>query len=115
MQLGLLQHGYHTFSQSSVGTLSYSILVGLIAHSVLPGNSSIQEELVQLIGHVLATLVIPETLDAHIELVLCLSLETLEGIRDITLQTQWHHSKEAAVVINEGDPVPEAFFGGDLK
>ena len=108
-QVGLLQQGCGALSQSPVGPLSNPILVGLIPHSVLSGNASSSQEGAEGCGHVLSTLVISEPLDGAVQLVLCICLESLEGLKGITLLVQGDDCEELAEVINEGDPVLEAF------
>ena len=110
-QVCLIEHGGDALLECPVCSLCHTILVRLSPDSVLPGNPFSPAEVFPFLGHVLTTLVISECLDSAVQLVLSICLELLECSKCSTLGPQWQDSPEAAVIINEGDPVLVAFPG----
>lgn len=103
--MGLSEHSSDSLSNGPVCSLCNPILMRLIAHCVLTSYSSTSKELRELIGHILPTLVISQCQYLRIHQVLHKSLEPLECYKGLTLVLQLKDHAEAAVIINEGDPV----------
>lgn len=62
---------------------------------------------VELVGHVLSAFVVVQALNLLVKLILCPSLERLEGRKCIGLLEQ-HDNAEASVIINEQHPIAVA-------
>ena len=74
-------------------------------------NARVVTEWVELSGHVLATLVVMQSLDLSTKLRLSKSLEQLEGSERVALPLEHDRDSIARMVVNEDTPVTEAFWG----
>ena len=77
-QAGLIEHGGYPLTDSPISTLSNTILVGLSPDSVLAMYACFGAELLHFMRHVFPSLIISESLDASVQLVLSIGLELLE-------------------------------------
>ena len=109
-QVGLLQESSGALSQSPVGPLSNTILVGLIPHSVLSGNASSSQEGAEGCRHVLSTLIVVQGLDFEPQRVLSPCLELLERLKRVRLALEPQSDLETRVVINKEHPVAVALW-----
>jgi len=78
---------------------------------VLARNTAQRSEISHSIAHVLTTLVIPESLELSLALVLCKGLEAFKGLEDVRLGSNGGHKAISRVVIDECDPVAIAREG----
>ena len=91
--------------QSSVCTLSNTILMRFRANSVLSSNAIDSAERLPLSRHVLPSLIIAQSLDFRIQLVLSKSFELFKRCKRSSFVPQWQNYPKTRVVINEGDPI----------
>jgi hypothetical protein len=114
-ETSLIEHGDDGLLNGPVGTLCNSILLRPVPGGVLPVDPILGTEVKKLVGHVLPTLVSPESLDGRSSQIFSPCLEVLEGREGPRLLLQRIDCPEPPRVINEGDPVPEARGGLDLE
>ena len=91
--------------QSSVCTLSNTVLMRFRANSVLSSNAIDSAERLPLSRHVLPSLIIAQSLDFCIQLVLSISFELLERSKRTRLVLERQHYPETRKIVNEGNPV----------
>ena len=84
-----------------------------ISSCVESENARVVTECVELGGHVLATLVVMQSLDLSTQLRLSKSLEQLEGGECVTLPLEHDRDPIVCMVVNEDTPVTKAFWGRD--
>lgn len=101
------KHGSGMISNSPVGSLCNSILLGAVPGAVASDNATLISELDESSRHVFPSLVILEGFDFRIQLVLSISFERLESLKSVTLLPEEHKSLELGAVINESNPVAE--------
>ena len=94
-----------------VGSLCITILLRMISSCMESENARVVTECVELGGHVLATLVVMQSLDLSTQLHLSKSLEQLEGSERVTLPLEHDRDSIARMVVNEDTPVTKAFWG----
>ena len=94
--------------------LCNTILPRAIPDSVLSLDAMLNAEHLKLPGHVLSTLVIPQSAQFRPSDILSPSLELLEGSKGLRLSLQEVNCLEAREVINEGDPVAIPLMCGHL-
>ena len=104
-QLGLVQHGNDALHECAIGTLSNSVLMRLIAHSVLPCNPMLFKVLAKRSTHVLSALVIAQSTDFLACLILSKGLELFEGRESLAFGLQQYNRAESGCIVDEGDPV----------
>ena len=103
--MGFIQHRDNGLHQSPVGTLSYTILMGFRTNSVLSMDAMRDTKRLPRSRDILPTLVIAQSLNLAVQLVLCKCLELLERCKSTCLALERQHYPEATEIINEGDPV----------
>src|SRR5882724_11606910 len=84
---------------------SYSILMRLPMHSVLAGNSCIDQELSKILGHVSPAFVILKNLDSMAHKVFNICLVPFECQKCLRLVVEEDNYQEVCSIINEGNPV----------
>ena len=89
----------------AVGTLSNSILVWLSPDSVLAMDAMLSTERLPFQRHVFPSLVIAQSLDLAVQLVLSKCLELLERCKCPRLVLEWQNSPVTQKIVNEGDLV----------
>ena len=72
---------------------------------MLPLDAFINAECLKLGGHVLPTLVIPQTAQFHSSEILCPSFELLKSSKCLRFLPEQINSSEARVIIDESDPI----------
>ena len=95
--------------EGAIGSLSNTILMWLIAHSVLVVDATLCKQLIKLSAHVLSSLVIMQCQDACMQMRLCQCFVSFERIQDLTLVLEQIDHPESGVVINEEHPVAMPF------
>ena len=113
--MSLSEHCSDAFRDGSVSTLCNSILVWLIPNSMLPVDARVLAEFLPFLGHVFPTLVIAQSLQLAVQLVLSIGLELFERSKRSSLVLQWQNGPETRSIINEADPVPVVVSGADWK
>ena len=83
--------------------------------SVLAMDAMLSTEHLPFQRHVFPSLVIAQSLDLAVQLVLSKCLKLLECTKCITLLPKWKDSPESAIIINEDDPVLVAMSGLDRE
>ena len=83
-QASLIEHGGYPLTNRPIGTLSNTILMGLSPNSVLAMYACFGAELLHFMRHVFPSLIISESLDASVQLVLSIGLELLECSKGFT-------------------------------
>jgi hypothetical protein len=79
--------------------------VRFIRLSVLTHNSIVCTKLIELLGDILSSFVIPGHLDVAIKLVFHQCLVLLEGIESLSFTPQESNNQVSGLVINEGLPI----------
>ena len=97
-----------------IAPLCNTILLRAIPDSVLSLDAMINAECLRLPGHVLSTLVIPQSAQFRPSDILSPSLELLECSKGLRFSLQEVNCFEAREVINEGDPVAIPLMCGHL-
>ena len=110
----LIKHGDNTLFHRPITPLCNTILLRLIPDSVLSLDAMINAEHLKLPGHVLSTLVIPQSAQFRPSDILSPSFELLEGSKGLRFSLQEVNCFEAREVINEGDPVVIPLMCGHL-
>lgn len=110
-ELGFIEQSNDMLHDRPICTFCNAILVRLSSDSVLTLNPLCHAKRLPCIGHVLASLVIPECLDFAIQLVLSKSFELLECRKRASLVLERQNDPKATEVVNEGDPVPGVVSG----
>ena len=81
----LCEEGDNTLRQCAIGAFSNTVLMGLIAQSVLNGDTTLLQMGLECVRDVFASLVVPECLDLASSLCFSISLEALKCLKHIRL------------------------------
>ena len=104
----------NTLIHRPIAPFCNTILLRVIPDSVLSLDAMLNAECLKLPGHVLSTLVIPQSAQFCPSDILSPSLELLECSKGLRLLLQEVNCFEVRKVINEGDPVAIPLMCGHL-
>src|SRR6266404_1089247 len=96
-----MKHGNHTFLHCPVRSFCHSILLRSISDRMLPVYALINAECLKLGGHVLPTLVIPQSAQFRSSEVLCPDLVLLESSKCLRFLLEQINSLEVRVIIDK--------------